>query len=499
MTATAESAPPEGVQFASIDGSRSSQRAGKAIFADAVRAVDADLAGRIDRTKAWRKEYIDQVREVVISGATSAKNASRIAADGLDSVQRHLTFVTGGNDVALRDAMRSGDPDRFHTAIIEGTGQSARELAVPRDGELLRGDALLRRLERWEADGTIEPSAREALTLVVRNPEWLDLHDLHFATLGTVSEMGPFEALCGWGANVIAFDLPRRHLWERIVATARAGSGRVHAVATRPVTSDNVVDGAGVDLMTDTPDVRAWLAAFEHPFTLGNYVYADGTNFVRLAVSVDAMIAELVASRPDVSLAYLATPTDVFAVPEDAVSGARTNTKRSLPATVLRTLSASNLYRPNFQDVVEEEETGRIWGISDCLVPIQGANYALAKSLQRWRSTVAREEGTLSSANVAPATRTKSVVKNRMLAAAYRGARGFGVDIFAPETSSVLMAALLVHDLRNPDAPANPSTPIDHPFEVFAQGAVHGGIWRLPHEPRSVLPLALLIGLAKKR
>jgi hypothetical protein len=499
MTSSSQTTPDEGVRFASIDGSRSSQRAGKAIFADSVRAVDADLANRIERSKDWRKGYIDRVRDLVVAGAQSAKNASRIAADGLDSVSRNLAFARGGQDVPLRDAMRSGDASRLHAVVVEGTGERITELAVPHKGRVLRGDDLLRQLERWEADGIIEPSARDAVTQVVRNPAWLDLSDQYFALLGTASEMGPYEALTSWGANIVAFDLPRRHLWEQITSTARKGSGRVHAIATTPVASpEDVIDKAGVDLMTDAPDVGAWLRAFEHPFTIGNYVYADGANFVRLAAAVDAMIAELIANRPDVALAYLATPTDVFAVPEETVVGANARAKRTIGSTILAPLSASKLYHRSYRDLVDEEG-GRKWGIADCLVPIQGANYALAKSMQRWRATVAREEGTRSSANVAPATKTKSVVKNRMLAAAYGGAHRFGVDIFAPETSRVLMAALLVHDVRNPGALSNPETPIDHPFELFAQGAVHGGLWRSPYEPRSVLPLALLIGLVKRR
>ena len=41
----------QGVQFAAIDGHRSSQRAGKAILADGVRSVASDLAARIGSTK----------------------------------------------------------------------------------------------------------------------------------------------------------------------------------------------------------------------------------------------------------------------------------------------------------------------------------------------------------------------------------------------------------------------------------------------------------------
>ena len=78
----------------------------------------------------------------------------------------------------------------------------------------------------------------------------------------------------------------------------------------------------------------------------------------------------------------------------------------------------------------------------------QGPNYLLAKRLQRWRATSARAQGATVSFKIAPPTRTRSVVKNRGLAAAYAGAHRFGVEVFDPGTANTLMAALLVHDLR---------------------------------------------------
>src|SRR6185436_17606823 len=98
-------------------------------------------------------------------------------------------------------------------------------------------------------------------------------------------------------------------------------------------------------------------------------------------------------------------------------------------------------------------------GICDSLVAQQGPNYALAKRLQRWRATVARANGIPVSFTVAPPTRTRSVVKNRALAAAYAGAHVFGVEVFEPSTSNALMAALLVHDLRKP------KPPLAHPWQ----------------------------------
>ncbi len=133
-------------------------------------------------------------------------------------------------------------------------------------------------------------------------------------------------------------------------------------------------------------------------------------------------------------------------------------------------------------------------GIADSLVAQQGPNYALAKRLQRWRATTARAAGTTVSMNVAPPTRTRSVVKNRALAAAYAGAHRFGVEIFEPATSNVLMAALLVHDLHTGGGPLH-----EHPWQDEAHEAAHGGLWRAAYQPRSALGLAALLGYGAAR
>jgi hypothetical protein len=107
---------------------------------------------------------------------------------------------------------------------------------------------------------------------------------------------------------------------------------------------------------------------------------------------------------------------------------------------------------------------------------------------------VARHDGTTVSLNVAPPTRTRSVTKNRALAAAYAGAPRFGVEAFAPETTRVLMAALLVHDLCGPSGPASA-----HPWQDEAHAAAPGGLWRIPYAPRSALPVAAVIGYPGSR
>jgi hypothetical protein len=84
------------------------------------------------------------------------------------------------------------------------------------------------------------------------------------------------------------------------------------------------------------------------------------------------------------------------------------------------------------------------------------------------------------------------VLKNRALAAAYAGAHRFGVEVFEPDTTRVLMAALLVRDLMAPPPAA------DEPWQEEAYDAVHGGLWRAPFAPRSALGLAAVLGFGAR-
>jgi hypothetical protein len=496
MSTKTEAEEGEGVQFPLVDGKRSSQRSGKQLFAEAVRNVDPELFEQIQKTSDWRKNYLEPVKRIVEVGATSAAKALRIAADGTKAVRDTMVFERDGASVALAEAFDTPRPDALDTFEIKGEGTRSGNLEVPFGKENLSGDRLRKQLDRWADKGTIEQSCSEAVKLVVANPDWMDLSDLHFAVLGGASEMGPMRALCHWGATVYAIDLPRPRLWELIRGISRDGTGKV-LIPTKPGgSSENLVESAGTDLLSQGPEVRAWLSSFDTPLAVGDYTYADGTTFVRVSAAVDALTEGL---RRDGKLrcsAYLATPTDVFAVPEQVAEETK-NKKESISASGARLATLRRMCKPNYETLVSDEG-GRRWGLSDCLVAQQGANYALAKNLQKWRATELRQGGLLTSANVAPPTRTHSVTKNRILAAAYNGGSTFGVTAFAPPTARTLMAALLVHDLRNPKAPANPENDLAHPYELLTDAAAHGGIWRLKHEPRTILPLAVLVGFAKR-
>ena len=53
----------------------------------------------------------------------------------------------------------------------------------------------LKLLRQWQAYGTIEPTAAEAIATVARTGKWLDLSDRYFIMLGAGSAMGPYPLL----------------------------------------------------------------------------------------------------------------------------------------------------------------------------------------------------------------------------------------------------------------------------------------------------------------
>ncbi len=474
------------------EGKRSTTAVGRAVVADALRVVDPVGALDAEHETNWRSGYLLHFRRLLEAGLATREASLGIGRAGLSALHARMTVADGAGDEIPLGEWSGSEPTRhLETVELTGTGDPERELSLPFRGERLRGDLLRERLDAWVAAGVLEPSASDAVRRVMANPEWLSLEGRTIAVLGAGAEMGPLQALLRWGARVAAVDLPRPELWERILDTASAGAGTLLVPAGRP-TGTSLEQRAGADLIVDVPAVAGWLAELPGPLVLGNYVYADGGANVRLSMAVDSLTLRLSDLRDDVALAFLATPTDVFAVPREAVEQAtRSYDQRSGTAKLLsrplRTVSGGRLLRRSY---VRDADPG----INDSLVAQQGPNYALAKRLQRWRASVARDAGATVSLNVAPPTRTRSVVKNRALAAAYAGAHRFGIEVFEPATANVLMAALLVHDLHTDGGPVH-----EHPWQDEAYGAVHGGLWRAAYAPRSALGLAALLGYGAAR
>lgn len=479
---------PTGVVFPTVDQRRSTSAAGRTIVAAALRAADPIGAGAAMRETDWRHGYLTHFRRLVEAGLDDAEQAREIARVGVQAVHDTMRWADAHGEERDLAAAADADARSLDTEIVTGTGDPETELTIPYRGRRLGGDQLRHQLDVWVEAGTIEPSAREAVGLVVANPDWLRLQGRTLAVLGAAAEMAPVRSLLRWGATVAAIDLARPAVWERIVSDARASAGPLLV----PVRAGNeaLTRRAGADLITEPAAVARWLTSLPGPIVIGNYVYADGSLNVQVSTAVDLITQATRQARSDAALAFLATPTDIFAVPaHDVAASVEQYASRRVSKLVrvpLRTISGGRLLQRNYQPGADP-------GVNDSVVVQQGPNYLLAKRIQRWRATTARAEGTVVSLKVAPPTRTRSVLKNRALAAAYAGAHRFGIEVFEPDTSTALMAALLVHDLHT-GSPAQP-----HPWQDEAAGAVHGGLWTCAYDPRSALGLAVLLGAVSVR
>ncbi len=497
-----------GIQFPlDANGQRRSATVGRGILGAALDVLDGDAAVACRDERDWRHAYPTHIRRLVELQAASPRDTVAACRAGLDAAWAALPFVRDGVAVPLRDAMATPAPSALRTLSLPRRDDvPLQRWEVPYKGRRLHGDALARQIDRWYAGGIIEASHAQALHLARDNPDWFDLSDRYMVLLGAGSEAGPLRWLAGWRANIVAIDLARPAAWQKIVQRVRAGNASLVA----PMAADVAASGdaeqdltqAGCDLLSQAPEIAAWLGQLGQSLDIFAIAYLDGERHVRVSLAMDAIAATVSGAEPRTTLAWMATPTDVFLVPQSLAEQVKhaydeRGVLKRLAQAGVRAGSGGRSFTPHIEQLVSSGD-GRLWGVVDGLVVEQGPNYALAKRLQQWRALVARAEGFVASINVAPSTRTASVVSNAALAAGFRGADAFGIEVFDPDTTNALMAALWVHDLRHSRSSAMPQVPLEHPAMLLSEGANHGGLWRTPYLPRSVLPFAAMLGLTRR-
>lgn len=498
----------DGLQFPinSSNNKPSTSKTGQAILAEALSTVDHKASLQVLAEKNWRKQYPLHFKALVENGIRNQENPIEIAKHGLDKAHHSFEFYRDGSKHSFKEVMDL-PAHTLHTIKFKGESDAAPEWYVPYKGQKLQGEALLAQVQIWEDSGIIEPSHAKAIRSIVANPEWFDLSDRSMVLFGAASEAGPLTWLAKWKANIIAVDLPNARVWDKILSTVKNGNATLIAPAVEAFGSNTpssaLKEKLGANLLTQTPEIAQWLLQHEQPLDLAAIAYLDGEKHVRVSMAMDSIMQHVSAQKPDTSLMYMCTPTDVYAVPAEVVD-ASANKFKSRPQTEkilsksIEAISLKHFFQKASHDLIPSE-TDYAYGIADCLVVEQGPNYALAKRIQQWRATLARHQGQRVSINIAPSTTTHSVVKNPLLKAAFNGAGLFGVEAFSPETTNSIMAALWIHDLRNPESIANPEREMNHPLELMMEGANHGGLWRVAYLARTALPFAAVYGFAKAK
>eukprot|EP00929_Paragymnodinium_shiwhaense_P013131 TRINITY_DN120996_c0_g1_i1.p1 TRINITY_DN120996_c0_g1~~TRINITY_DN120996_c0_g1_i1.p1 ORF type:complete len:784 (+),score=224.56 TRINITY_DN120996_c0_g1_i1:94-2445(+) len=500
-----EARPAEGVEFPKdAEGNRPTMSVNKAAFAAAMRAINPDEAKMLDDLpdKKWRRGYQKNLLEQVRQSAQSKENALKVANAGLDYLHNTMVFVrpAGADDsaVSLDEAMKKFTDKKFETMEVQGKMPKATDYTVqyksygtPGPLKELSGDALKLQIDKWVKDGAIETSCGAAMAKVVDNPEWCDLSDLYFVLFGASSAMGPFFKLMDLGANVIALDLDRPQIWEKLLKETRCRAGKlIFPVKSKPAgdSDEEIAKVAGCNLLTDTPEIRTWLQDLypKERLVCMALAYLDGALFVKVSCAMDAVIKSLIEKRgaDKMGVAYLCTPTDVHLCTPSSVEASKAAMKRApgwqhMLAPLLN--SAGMPMKKNVEKPLTDASGAPIEGLHviDCVVPEQGPNYILAKRLQHWRAMVAREKGVLASSNVAPSTATASVLSNVLFALSYKGMSSIRpMEITYQETSNAVMASLLIRDVRDPTSAANPKIPLKNPLCLFTDNSWHGGCWR---------------------
>jgi len=512
--------PERGVLFPTDGKSRSTQKAGKAILAAAIRGAgiaDASvrdeaekLASKCEREKNWRFGYVTHFINMVKISARSPAAALGVATAGIGAMHERFEFVETEGQPPVPFQQYMGAPaEPFQTVVIEGTGQVQTELKVPYKGSTLAGEALRAQLNRWAEYGTIEPDAARALVDLSQGP--VNLQGQVYVLIGAGSAMGPLTALLSHGATVVAVDIPGawgerpQAMWRRLVNTARASGGRLVIPTSgtpRSGSDEEVCALAGCNLIEQPARILAWLRGVEpgKRLVVGNYTYLDGDMHVKLSLAADAIMEGLCATRADTALAFLCTPTDVHLIPDEARRAAKANAAFTVytPLELLiRALSLGKSLVPNALKPLTTSEGGKLPYV-DGLSVAQGPNYALAKRLQHWRAMVAYVGGHTVSSNIAPSTATLSVVHNKSFAWAYAGMPYFKpFEIFQQDTTNSVMAGMLVHDTTVPTSAAAPANRnafgIANPMELFKQNGLHGGVWRAAYKLDSIGEVSVII------
>ena len=492
----------DGIQFPIQSGKKSpsTTHTAKQILKSALQSVNSRYAAQLTSEKNWRKNYPFYFHELVKVGIESVDHPARIAQQGLETAKSLFNFNRAEQSHTLTSAMANIKDQPFESFILKGRGSSTIEpWFIPYHGKKLQGKALLQQIDLWEQQQVIEPSHAKALRLLNQHPEWFDLSKRTMVLFGAGSEAGPLSWLAKWRANIVAIDLPHPAIWEKITKVIEKGNATLIAPQMKVADKQQL----GANLLTQTPEIANWLNTFSETLDLAGIAYLDGEKHVRVSIAMISIMEQVSQRKPDSSIMFMLTPTDIYAIPKAVVHSIQDKIKQrpiveKLLTKSIHNISLSNFFKPNLKKLIQSDN-GQQYGISDCMVIEQGPNYALAKRLQQWFAISTRARGQKTVINIAPSTTTHSVVKNPILKAAFSGADLFKVETFNPETTNAIMAALWIHDLNNPESATNPDKKLDHPLELIMENANHGGLWHVPYLARTALPFAAAYGWVRKK
>jgi hypothetical protein len=446
----------------------------------------------------WRKWYLSLYSALAIEEGKSLETNEKIASRALQEFQAHIFDEAG---LSIREKLTTSfdqDPD-IQVVSIRGTGKPQR-VSIPSAKTNLEDLA-----RNWVQDSLAEPGLIEAYKFLDDSPN-LDISDSILFAIAGAAEFAPTENWLEWGGKVAVVARPNPENWIRLINTARRSGGELLVPVRKDASprelselSDiELSEIAGLDIKQDSDQIASWLGELSianyKNIILGLYAYSPSVDHIRVQ-AIQELIADIASTKIDKSklvLSWLATPTDSAPGPEAlglALLDGYRNRKplRILADSLLGLLNFARPPRPNFFATT----SGQALSLIDASVQQQGPSYSFSKRMQRYRAFLAHNSGIRVSYAVAPPARTDSVLRHRILRASYRGAPSFGVKPFEVDVAKAAMAALLVRDVYDKKSNANQKSTVS----IHSDAAIHGGLWRIPYNPKSIWIIATLIGL----
>lgn len=456
-----------------------------------------ELAKDILGSPDWRKWYLRLYAQLAIEEGKSPAQLALIATSGLNVFRSHLHTSSG---TKLSEVIETGfSADLVETVVINGTGQAMPIAVASHTG------ALEPLAEFWAKAGWAEPGLMESFCFLDQNPNLTLDGNLLFAVAGA-AEFAPTESWLSWGGQVAVLARNKPATWTKLIAMARASGGSMlvpvmradRSTSLSELTDEQLANIAGLDILEHSQEIASWMnqlyAKAKSKFILGLYAYTPKVDHVRVQ-GVQESLAEIAMknfSNDKLILSWLATPTD--STPGPASIGqnqverfAHRSSGRIIRDSLLGLFNAARPAKPKFFD----SESGEKLVLIDASVQQQGPSYSFSKRTQRWRAYLAHFAGFRVSYQVSPPARTQSVLSHKILRASYQGAPLFGVKPFEVDVAKSASAAALVRDVLDASAYSNKDTTT----ELQSFSAIHGGLWRLAYNPKSIWIAATLLGL----
>jgi len=443
-------------------------------------AAVPDLANQIAQVQNWRKDYLGYFREVAKAELYSTRSALDVASRGLKVFEESVNTDDNQNLLEVITKAWRSNKDQVSMVVIRGTGAAQQP-------------------DFFEVSGLVK--AHLAEPKVAEKLKELDLSSLKsnlLIALAGGAEYSPARLWLDWGGTTAIVARPRPELWSELISRARSSAGtlyvpvlksRVQGLDVQTLSDEELAKVAGLDLVQDYEAISGWLSMLARTeaggLVIGCYAYAPGIKHIEVQAVQHCLGRVMTEALPKsrVTLNWLATPTDAYAVPMDVVLDINNRYSQRSPLIKIRDFIFGTR---KHQFELFETETGQQMAVMDATSVIQGPSYALAKRTQRWMAYQQVFAGRNSAYLVSPPAETKSVLNKKILRLTYDGAPAFGLNPFAVDQAVSIATGLLVAELSSPRSQNNLSSYLDL--------AVHGGLWRVIYSPKSAWRAATILG-----